>query len=300
MNKIFLTGGTGFFGKSILSALKRGLLPEVELLVLSRDPKRFLEECPGFSGLRQVSFLAGDVRDFTFPAGRFDSVIHAAAPAVTTLPPGEMRSIILDGTRRVIAFARRCGAARLMMTGSGAVYGVQPPELERIPEDFPCRPVTEYGAAKLEAERMCVESGIHALLPRCFAFVGPYLNREIHFAAGNFIRDALAGRPITVTGDGTPVRSYLYADDLVEWLFTILERGESGLPYNVGSDAAVSIRELAETVKRVLNSPGPVEIAGTASPGAKPPRYVPDIGRASGLGLKVRTGLPEAILRSAR
>lgn len=298
--RIFLTGGTGFFGKSLLSLLTRGFLPETEFWILSRDPRRFLADYPGFSSLSRVRWLAGDVRDFDFPREEFPLVFHAAAPAVTTLPPGEMASIIGDGTRRVLEFARRCGAEKLLLTSSGAVYGPQPPELERLPEDFPCRPATEYGIAKLDAEKRCADSGIFTLLPRCFAFAGPYLNREIHFAFGNFLRDALAGNPVEIRGDGTPYRSYLYADDLIEWLFVILARGENARPYNVGSDRAVSLRELAELCRSVLKSPAPVNIRCRPAPGTAPSRYVPSILRArTELGLQVRVPLDEAVRRSA-
>jgi len=294
-----MTGGTGFFGKSILSMLKRGALPGCAFTILSRDPARFRRENPEFSRLPQVEFVAGDVRDFRFPEGRFDWVIHAGNPA-RVLPPGAMRDVILKGTARVLDFARVCGAEKLLFVSSGAVYGVQPPDLERIPETFPCSPTTEYGIAKLDAEKMCLDSGLNVLLPRCFAFTGPYLDRNIHFAIGNFIRDALAGGPIVIRGDGTPYRSYLYADDLVEWLFAILERGKYGVPYNVGSDAFLSIAELANKVKTVLGSASPVTIEGVPDPGSKAARYVPDISRIrSALGVSVRVPLDEAILLSA-
>ncbi len=301
MNKIFLTGGTGFFGKSILSARKRGVLPEVELTILSRSPGKFLAENPEFDGLPGVRYVAGDVRDFTFPAEAFDCVIHAATPTAETLPPGEMRSIILEGTRHVAAFAKMCGAEKLLMTSSGAVYGTQPPECPALPENFSCAPVTEYGIAKLEAEQICIDSGLHVLLARCFAFAGAYLNREVHFAIGNFIRDALAGNPIVIQGDGTPLRSYLYADDLVKWLWHILEYGVSGRPYNVGSDEAVSILELARTVKRVLNSSSKIVVCKQPVPGVLPPRYIPCIDRAEReLGLRPETTLEKTILYSAK
>lgn len=298
VRQIFLTGGTGFFGKSILDMLRRGALPEYRFTILSRDPGAFRAAQPELAGLPQVAFLAGDVRDFAFPAGHFDAVIHAGTPAMQ-MPPGVERDIILRGTEHVLAFARHCGAEKFLFTSSGAVYGVQPPEVAHIPEDFPCRPVTEYGIAKLEAEEMCRASGIYTVLPRCFAFTGPHLNRNIHFAIGNFIRDALAGTPIVVQGDGTPFRSYLYADDLVTWLFTLLERGENGVPYNVGSDEAVSIADLARTVKDVLHSSSPVEIRGVPAPGRPASRYVPDIRAAQVLGLRVTVGLAEAIRLSA-
>ena len=298
---IFLTGGTGFFGKSILSMLQRGFLPDASLTILSREPERFLERHPEFRGMKRVEFLAGDVRDFPFPDRRFDCMIHAATPAVVSLPPGEMKDIVLRGNERVLAFAEHCGARRLLLTSSGAVYGVQPPELEYIPEDFPCSPVTEYGIAKLEAEQKCLASGIPTVIARCFAFTGPYLDRNVHFAIGNFIRDCLSGKDIVIQGDGTPFRSYLHSDDLAEWLFSLLFHGTPGQVYNVGSDQAVSIRELAETVWRVLGAENQIRVLKKVEPDAKPSRYVPDISKIQKeLGVSVKIGLEEAIRKSLR
>lgn len=297
-HRILLTGGTGFFGKSILDARRRGLLPiDTELTILARHPEQFLTEYPEFRNA--AKFIAGDIRDFAFPRGRFDALIHAAAPAVTGLPPGEMRSIILDGAKRVAAYARTSPPARILYISSGAVYGVQPPGLEGFPEDFPCAPVTEYGIAKLEAEHILLDSGIPTVIARCFAFVGPYLNFNIHFAIGNFIRDALAAVPLRIQGDGTPLRSYLDSDDLVRWLFGLLERGEPGTICNVGSDRAITIRDLAETVRHVLRPELPVEIACPPRPGTVGQRYIPDISRAGEFGLAQTVSLEDAIRRAA-
>lgn len=296
---VFLTGGTGFFGKSILSMLKRGFGRGLSFTILSRDPEAFLVRNPEFRGLGQVEFIAGDVRDFPFPDRSFDFVLHAAAPA-RAMPPGVERDIILTGTRRVLDFAKWCHAGRLLFVSSGAVYGPQPPELEQIPEDFPCHPVTEYGIAKFEAERMCLESGIETVIARCFAFTGPYLKRDIHFAIGNFIRDCLANHDIEIKGDGTPYRSYLYADDLVEWLFRTLFEGRAGHAYNIGSDRAVSIRELAETVRDVLHSRSEIVVRGIPVPGKPAVRYVPDVSKITDeLEVKRRFELEEAIRLSA-
>lgn len=293
MKRILITGGTGFFGKSILDYNRRH--PLGELTILSRSAARFAANNPELSD--GVRFIAGDVRTFSVGDAKYDWVIHAATPARTDVPNDEMRSIILDGTANVLRQAKACGAEKFMMVSSGGVYGrgfARP-----ISEEDAPRPVTAYGIAKLEAEQMAADSGLFALLPRCFAFVGKHLDREAHFAIGNFIRDALRGEDLVIKGDGTSVRSYLYADDLVEWLWAILERGVSGRVYNVGSDESVSIRELAGRVCESLGAKGAVRVLGQPVPGAANV-YVPDVRRAKAeLGLRVKVGLAEAIRKFA-
>lgn len=266
-------------------------------MVLARHPETFYADCPDLATLSGVSFLQGDVRDFDFPKISFDAIIHAATPAVTTIDDAQMRSIILDGTRRVLAFARECGCARFLFTSSGAVYG---PQTAPVGEETPCHPVTAYGIAKREAELLCLASGIETLIARCFAFTGPYLNRKIHFAIGNFIQNVLEGKPIEIQGDGTPYRSYLYADDLVEWLQTILLRGRPGEIDHVGSDEALTIAELAETVRDALERPDlPIHIA--RPPEGRPASwYVPETSRTrTRLGVTARVTLQDAIRLSA-
>ena len=297
MKKIFLTGGTGFFGKSILEKVKNGTYNDYSFTILSRDPVKFLLENPQFNNLNQVKFITGDVRDFVFPKESFDYIFHAGTPAMH-MPVGVEQDIIINGTKRVLSFAKYCNAQKFMFVSSGGVYGKQPYEVEHLSEDYLCKPYTEYGIAKLEAEEMCKESGVFTVIPRCFAFTGKYLNRNIHFAIGNFIRDALLNQPIIITGDGTPYRSYLYADDLVDWLFTLLEKGANKEVYNVGSDYAISIANLATLVKKVLNSKSEVIVKGVPKLGDKPERYIPSIEKAKNLGLNVNIALEDAILKS--
>src|SRR5260370_33188789 len=89
-----------------------------------------------------------------------------------------------------------------------------------------------YGEGKRMAELLCAiyrkSYGIETKIARGFAFVGPYMQLDTHFAIGNFVSDSLAGQCIEVRGDGTPLRSYLYASDLMVWLWTILTRGKAG------------------------------------------------------------------------
>lgn len=299
--RIFITGGTGFFGKSLLEVFRRNRPDGTELVILSRDPAGFLRRNPEFSGIPGVSFIPGDVRTFPPPAGRFDAVIHAATPTGAQLErddPEELRSVIAEGTRHVLGFCRQRNIPRLLFTSSGAVYGPQEPECERMPETHPCRPSTAYGRGKREAEQLCLGSGVDTVIARCFAFIGPHLPLDGHFAAGNFIADALAGRPITIQGDGRPLRSYLYADDLVHYLWKLLETGRPGTAYNVGGGRAVSIAELALLCAGFSTPPLPVAILGAPGSGP-PPRYVPDVSKTeSELGLVPSVDLETAFRRT--
>jgi len=144
------------------------------------------------------------------------------------------------------------------------------------------------------------QHGLDIVNARIFALLGPLLSLDIHFAAGNFIRDAMAGKTIVVEGAGRAVRSYLYAADLTAWLWTMLLRAPAGAIYNVGSEESVSIAELAERVALLLGAPG-VEILGREDPGWNPGRYVPSTHKIRNeLGVAPTVGLDEAIVRTAR
>ncbi len=314
--KIFLTGGTGFFGKWLLESfiwandqLKLG----AQVVVLSRDPDSFKAKYPYLAEAIGVVFYRGDVRDFEFPRERFDFIIHAAADSSVQLKTKNLLLVvdtIVEGTRRTLEFARHCGAKRMLFISSGAVYGNQPVNLSHMPEEClsapdSVKPASAYGEAKRFAELLCAiyqnEDGPELTIARCFAFIGPYLDLDIQYAAGNFIRDGMAGGPIYVLSDGTPCRSYLYAADLAVWLWTILFRGVPGEAYNVGSEDTITIKDLAYEVAASFLKPPKVVIAKALVSGRPPERYVPSVKKAAeSLGLKSLVSLKEAILRTIK
>lgn len=312
--RIFITGGTGFFGCWLLESFawaNRLLNLEAEAVVLTRNPEAFGQKVPHLASDPAIRLCAGDVREFSFPAGPFGFVIHAATPASARLiaeAPLEMFETIVQGTRQVLEFARTQPLQAMLLTSSGAVYGKQPPEVLHIPETYgggpdPLNPASAYAEGKRAAEQLGMlyahTYGVPLKIARCFAFVGPYLPLEEHFAIGNFIRDGLRGGPIVVKGDGTPYRSYLYAADLAIWLWTILFKGQMNTAYNVGSAEAVSIREVAEQVANAFIPSLSVSIQGIPLPGKPVERYVPDVSKIrEHCGLEARIDLAEAIRRT--
>ena len=182
MRRIFITGGTGFFGKSMLDYRLRHPdweWAQAEWIILSRAPERFAADYPQLANQAGIAFVGGDVRDFAFPQGPFDAIIHAATSAVTTLSDEEMTSVILDGVRHVVDFAKAAECRTILFTSSGAVYGSR---TESAAESDACNPSTAYGKGKLAAEQMLVDSGLIVKIAGCCAFVRPYLNRMIHYA----------------------------------------------------------------------------------------------------------------------
>lgn len=160
-----------------------------------------------------------------------------------------------------------------------------------------------HGEGKYKAEVLCNEYarrfGIGAKIARCFSFVGPYLPLDQNYAIGNFIRDGMRAKTIQVNGDGTPVRSYLYASDLIIWLLTVFVQGAPCQPYNVGSESEIDIRTLATTVARCFPTEREVHIALKPIPGKPPERYVPSTERSrTDLGLRQHVDLSEAIRKT--
>jgi dTDP-glucose 4,6-dehydratase len=233
---IFITGGTGFIGKWILESIKyvnNKLSYNINVTVLTRSISSFKTSNIILGNYSYFNFIEGNVTNFIFPPGEYQYIIHGATEASQDLnenDPSTMFSTILDGTRRVLDFAKDKKSKKVLFLSSGAVYGQQPPDMIQISEqwngnvDFNNVKNT-YAEAKRAAELLCsiysMQFNIHISIARIFALLGPYLSLNIHFAAGNFIRDAICGKKIIIYGNGAPIRSYLYVSDLIIFLFQI-------------------------------------------------------------------------------
>jgi len=312
-SRIFITGGTGFFGIWLLesiAAANDALKVGVGATVLSRDPQRFLARMPHLAGRSEFDWLSGHPANFRFPDIRHDYLLHLAT-ATSAYPdrtdPVEMLKIKLFSIAHVLDCARHTGVRRMLVTSSGAVYGPQPPELSHVPETYmgapdPLDPASAYGNGKRLVEQMCtLATDVNCVIARCFSFIGPHLPLDARFAAGNFLRDAINGNPIVVQGDGRAVRSYLHAADLTIWLLHLLSRGSTGCAYNVGSNVSLTILELAQRVALLAGSPNDIvrKDYSTGATSDPPSTYVPDIDRARrGLGVTVSIGLDQALTRT--
>jgi len=264
LSSLLIIGGTGFFGKSILDSFKRGLLDEFninKIFVFSRNADKFKLEFPEliFSG---VELINGDISIVkSLPVA--DLVINAAS----STNMNEYNSGNAGKNNIEKSVLNYCSLApdfhsnsKILYCSSGAVYGKQPLNLQKIDENFELRqdlsdlPVEKqnYCLGKRYAEKEIINLanlGLSTSIARCFAFSGKYLPRDQHYALGNFIGQAETGKTVIVNANGIVYRSFQDADELVISLMKILQISSINCPiYNVGSDVQISLYELAKSI----------------------------------------------------
>lgn len=308
MSTLLVIGGSGFFGKSILSAFQRGLLNPWEITsikVLARTASKLRIQNPELLN-ESIELIDADIAQCqTLPEA--DYVIHAAASTdisrYLAQPIEEQKNIqasILNYCKLAPLYHSN---AKIIYASSGAIYGPQPMEIPFLSEASPLGEIKNmaagkqhYAAAKRDAELAIQElgnAGLSVSIARCFAFVGPYLPRDQHFAIGNFIEDGLCRRLIKLNANKRVYRSYMYADDLVEWLMSIAVAGNTQCPiFNVGSGEVIEMRDLAQTVANYFG----VGVEAPALTNAESDRYVPSVDKAfTELGLLNKYQLASAI-----
>jgi nucleoside-diphosphate-sugar epimerase len=312
--RVFMTGASGFVGSWLLEVMlhaNRELGADLQIVTLSRDPDRARKALPHLFGDAAVRCIAGDVCDFELPDERFDVCLHIAADVADSTRAADHHHVFeaaVRGTQRVLDLARQAGVRRFLFTSSGAIYGTQPASMEHMPESWrgapdQLVPGTAYAQGKRAAEWLIAEhsarnAGMYSIA-RIFALLGPRLPLNGTLAAGNFIRDALAGVPLQIRGDGTPVRSYLYMADACVWLLRMMCHDAPLFACNIGSEHSVSIAELAVEIEAVSGKQLGMHIEKPAVAGAPALRYVPATALArQTLGIEKQIPLREALSRT--
>ena len=316
IRKIYITGGTGFFGKALLRhwGAEQNSSQTLDLLtVLSRNPRKFIKDNPDLSLREGIEFLIGDVCKPTTLAinNVYDGVIHAATDSANSdaLSPIIRFNQIVEGTRNLLEFAVSNGVKRFLLTSSGAVYGRLEINSPPVSEDYVGMPESmhaknAYGVGKRTAEHLCSlyanKYDIEIIVARCFSFNGQDLPLSAHYAIGNFVKDALCSNEIVVKGDGQSLRSYLDQRDLANWLIRLLENGRSGEAYNVGSDQEISVADLAYLVRDIVSPKKTVRFIRSNELRGLNSRYVPNIEKIKReLDLKPTISLEQSIYDTA-
>jgi len=311
--RIFITGGTGFIGVWFLEYFhklkKTGI--DVEVCVLTRSIQAFKKKSLRRFEEYNFNFIESDIVNFENKQQKFDYIIHAATDASAELNeknPVAMFSTIVDGTMNLLEQLKYTSLEKVLFLSSGAVYGKQPQDILRISEETKSapdnlNPVNTYAEAKRAAELLCAiyskQYNLNFSIARIFSTFGPLLPISNHFAIGNFIKNAITDKKITIKSDGMAIRSNLYIADSIIWLLNILIFGKVSEAYNVGSEYEYSIKELAYMIAKQFNCE--VEILGQTEPGWNSGRYVPSTSKIRNqLGVKEFFNLRDSIIKMHR
>lgn len=293
---ILVIGGSGFTGRNLV----RRLVSRGESVVSTSRSVPARDEIPAVRR-HQV-----DLRTFDRWPALLDGVSTVYHLAWSTVPATAASAPISDvednvvGSLRLLEALRSRPETRLVFASSGGtVYG----GLTRIPvrEDDPAAPISAHGAAKLAVERYIAEfaqlHGIPAVTLRIGNTYGPgQLSSPMFGAVAAFCRHAVAGEPISIYGDGSIVRDYVYIDDVVDALLAAGAATGRHRTFNIGSGRGTSLNELVRMIEGVLGRP--VEVRHLPGRTYDIPVSVLDIGRArAGLGWQPRMAIEDGIAR---
>jgi len=262
--RVVVTGGAGFLGSHLCTALVHGGSEVVALdnfVTGSPENVAHLLDDPLFRLVRC------DVTDFLHVPGPVDVVLHFASPAspvdylripLETLKVGSL------GTWHALGLAKDKGA-RFVLASTSEVYG--DPQVHPQPESYwghvnPIGPRGVYDEGKRFGEALATayreHEGVDAGIVRIFNTYGPRMRPHDGRAIPTFIRQALAGEPLTVAGEGTQTRSVCFVDDLVEGILAFASSGHPG-PVNLGNPEELTVQRIAEDVLRAVGSGSRVE-----------------------------------------
>lgn len=302
---ILITGATGVVGRSILDYLDQSRLiygDEIKVTVLSRNVDLFLKKYPSYTRFYWLQFLEGNITNLPPPDRTFTDVIHAAADTHFLGADHLWRDQIVHGTVQALKYANAAKAKRFLYISSGAVYGPHEDVNVTLHENYDLNLQKKstrsiYGEAKKTAEDLAIKFSNHSdmkiKIARLFTIISQHMPIPGHYAITNFLHDARFNDTININGNKNTLRSYLDGRDMAHWLITILLDGQTNAAYNVGSDRALTMIEIAECIRKIY-SPSKAIVCHSDSE-SKISVYVPNVEKCKNLGLNINYTLEDSL-----
>jgi dTDP-glucose 4,6-dehydratase len=301
--RVIVTGGAGFLGSHLCRSL---LGAGDEVVAIDNLVTGSIDNVAALFGDPAFTFLHHDVSNFVHVSGPVDAILHFASPASPIdfeRIPIQILKVGSRGTHNALGLAKDKGA-RFLLASTSEVYG--DPLVHPQPETYwgnvnPIGPRGVYDEAKRFAEAMTMayhhHHGVEVRIVRIFNTYGTRMRPDDGRAVSNFLVQALAGKPLTVYGDGSQTRSFCYVDDEVRGILALLDSDHHG-PMNIGNPHEFTIAHLAEQVLEVTGSSSPLTLSPL--PVDDPAQRRPDITLARQvLGWEPQITLAEGLARTA-
>jgi dTDP-glucose 4,6-dehydratase len=312
---VLITGGTGYMGKWLTEAVV--LLNQkhdfnIKLLLLARNIPEYKEQVPHLANLPFITLIEQDARNVSNLPEEITYIIHAAgSPDSRKHISNPLKTIdyIYKGTQAILdASLRLPNLNKIIHVSSNYVYGHQNDRSSNIKENEigsadPNTVNAAYSEAKRMAETVCAvyrnQQKLPIVIVRPFAFIGPYQELDKPWAINNFIRDSILGGPIRILGNENTVRGYMYGSDMAFWLLKALAQGKIGAVYNLGSDQAITLKDLSTKITLNFNNKIDVLVKSSKTYPLSPVVSVADTTRIrTDLGVKQIFDLETAIKRT--
>jgi nucleoside-diphosphate-sugar epimerase len=261
--RILVTGGVGFIGSHLVDRL---LHEGFEVTVIDNLDTGRLKNIAHNQHRKEFHFIKGDIRNFNLVKETMkdiDAVFHEAALASVTLSvenPILTNDINVSGTLNLLKASSDLHVKRFIYASSAAVYGDTPSPQKR--EDMTPNPTSPYGASKLAAENYVKLFhklyGLETVSLRYFNVYGPRQRFDIQSAYGGaitiFTNRLLKNMPPIIYGDGEQTRDFVYIQDVVEAnMLALNSNNAAGEVFNIGTGTPISINQIAEALKNILN-----------------------------------------------
>ncbi len=294
--RALVTGGGGFIGSHIVEHLLR--VDGTTVAVLDNFSTGRRSNLAGFD----VELIEGDLRDPAAVAKAcrgVTDIFHLAALVSVTESmenPQACVDVNVSGMLNLMRAAAAAGCRKIVFSSSCAVYGS--PERLPVDETTPVDPLSPYALTKYDGERLLATFaqawGLQYGILRYFNVYGPRQSPKSQYAAAIpiFAERALAGKPLTIYGDGRQTRDFVFVKDVVQANVRLM-RGDATGPLNVGTGANVTIRELAETIVSAAGSSSPILHAPSRDGEVRDSRA--DIGRFRAIGFEPQVALADGL-----
>lgn len=293
-----IVGGSGFIGKSIIDSFNRGLLRKHQIKKLNIICRKKIKFKKKKLDLKKISITYSDIKTLK-KLPKSNLYIYAAESTDSNFYNKKNAKNInqhKQSIKNFIKLVAKYNNVKVLYISSGSVNSGSSLNQQNTYKNLytKLKIFSENQIKKLEKYK------VKTSIARCYSFVGPHLPFNNHYAVGNFLRQAKYNKKIILLKKNKVIRSYLYSDDMVEWLINILNNSKKRtVLYNVGSDKSIELTDLAKKITKLFKKK--ILISKERYESKKVDKYVPIIRKTKNdLKVKILYNLTKSLKKSLR